>query len=254
MNKLNCVIIDDEIAGRIVLKELLNFYFENITILGEAKNISEGYELITNSKPDLVFLDIQMPGGDGFELLKKFDAIDFEVIFVTSHDKYAINAIKFSALDFLLKPVDVEELKSSIEKVLNKKKLIDQTSLLISNLLQNINSEAEDKKLAVHVLDKVKLLDIKDIICIEASGTYSDIYYSDSVKYTTPKLLKVLEEFLEENENFIRVSKSAVINVKHVVNYSKGDICILTMRNDKQYEVSRRRKQEINTVLKKYVH
>lgn len=254
MNKLNCVIIDDEIAGRIVLKELLGFYFENITILGEAKNISEGYELITNSNPDLVFLDIQMPGGDGFELLKKFETINFEVIFVTSHDKYAINAIKFSALDFLLKPVDVEELKTSVEKVVNKKKLIDQTSLLISNLLQNINSEAEDKKLAVHFLDKVKLLDIKDIICIEASGTYSDIYYSDSMKYTTPKLLKVLEEFLEENEFFVRVSKSAVINVKHVVNYTKGDICILTLRNDKQYEVSRRRKQEINSVLKKYVH
>ncbi|MDP2388001.1 MAG: LytTR family DNA-binding domain-containing protein [Bacteroidota bacterium] len=251
MNKLNCVIIDDEIAGRIVLKELLGMYFENVSIAGEASNISEGFDIINTTKPDLVFLDIQMPGGDGFDLLKKFDTITFEVIFVTSHDKYAINAIKFSALDFLLKPVDVEELKTSVAKVFNKKNLIDQTSLLISNLLRNINSEVQDKKLAVHVLDKVKLLDIKEVICIEASGAYSDIYYTDRQKYTTPKLLKVLEEFLEGNENFIRVSKSALINAKHVTSYTKGAVCILSLSNNKQYEISRRRKIEINAILAK---
>jgi len=249
MNKITCVIVDDENSGRIVLKELLKHNFSDIEILGEASNIIDAFDLINKTSPDLVFLDIQMPGGNGFELLQKFDSIQFDVVFVTSYDKYAINAIKFSALDYLLKPIDVEELKLTIEKVRGKKNAVRDTSILITNLL--VNNLSTDKKIAVHVLDKVKFICVDDIVCIEAFGNYSNIFCTDSTKNTTPKLLKDFEEFLEENPIFIRVNRAAIINIKHIANYSKGETCVVTLNNNMQYEIGRRKKIEINSILSK---
>jgi two-component system LytT family response regulator len=247
MNKITCIIVDDENSGRIVLKELLKENFTEIEVLGEAANIIDAFEIINRTSPDLVFLDIQMPGGNGFELLQKFDPLNFEVVFVTSYDKYAINAIKFSALDYLLKPIDVEELKISIEKIRKKKDTFLNTSILISNLLTN--NLGTDKKIAVHVQDKVKFICVNDIVCIEAFGNYSTVFCSDNTKHTTPKLLKDFEEFLEETPVFIRINRSTIINISCIKSYTKGEICNATLSNNMQYEISRRKKIEINAIL-----
>ena len=115
-NKIVTVLVDDEESSRIVLRNLFRDFFPEIEIAGEAENVEEGYELIKNKKPELVFLDIQMPRASGFTLLQKFEEVPFEVIFVTGFDKYAINAIKFNALDYLLKPVEVTDLEAALNK------------------------------------------------------------------------------------------------------------------------------------------
>jgi len=160
MNKLSCIIIDDEPSGRIVLKELLVKFCPNVEVLGEAENIIEAYAEIKKKNPDFILLDIQMPGGNGFELLKKFEVIDFEVVFTTSYEKYAISAIKFSALDYLLKPVDVPDLLASIEKVKKTREEKQNNQPLIVNLLNNLDETNTEKKLALHHQDKVKLLNL----------------------------------------------------------------------------------------------
>lgn len=252
MKIINCILIDDEKSGRIVLRNLLEIYFTDINIVGEAGNIDDAFKLINQLNPDLIFLDIQMPGGDGFELLKKFETISFETIFVTSYDKYAMNAIKFSALDYLLKPVDVEELKISISKIREKRKNIEETGDLIKNLLQNINANSKTKKLAIHVHDQVKFIDIDAIVSIEANGSYVDVYTKDQQKHLCAKTLKELENYLEIEEYFIRINKSIIINAKLLLSYSKGESSIIVMETGQQYEISRRRKIELKSILDKY--
>lgn len=251
-NNLSCIIIDDETSGRIVLKELISLYYENINIIGEASNIETAYDLINQLKPDFIFLDIQMPGGNGFDLLRKFQSIEFDVVFVTSFDKYAINAIKFSAIDYLLKPIDVDELQSCISKIEEKKEKDKLSKDLVNNLLANINGADEDRKIAIHTLDKVKFINIKDIVYVSAEGNYCKITCSDNTKYTHTKTLKDIESMFSESTYFLRINKSIIINSMYVKNYSKGNECVVTMKNDETFELSRRKKAELNQVLEKF--
>jgi two-component system, LytTR family, response regulator len=251
MNKLKCILIDDEFSGRIVLKELLGKYCPNVDIIGEAASVREAYEKINSLQPDFIFLDIQMPGENGFDLLKKFDEVNFNVIFVTSYDKYAITAIKFSALDYLLKPVDISDLAASVEKVKNRKKISDEPTNLIINLLNNIDVTVNEKKLAIHHTDKVKFLNLSDIICFEAANNYTTIFTSDNQKYTVPRVLKDFEDFLPEQKNFIRLNKGVIVNAAYIQHYSKGEPCIIYLKNKQEYEISRRRKIELKEVLQK---
>jgi two-component system LytT family response regulator len=252
MNKaISCIIIDDEASGRIVLKELLSKFHKDIHIAGEAGTIEDAYREITSKKPDLIFLDIQMPGGNGFELLKKFPVIDFEVIFVTSYEKYAINAIRFNALDYLLKPIDVPDLKNSIEKMKKLKKEQTDRQPLMLNLLNNIDASDAEKKIAVHHLDKVKFIKLSDVICFEAESNYTHIHTTGNERFTPARLLKDFEEYLAEHDNFIRINKSVIVNLDHLTEYSKGEPCFIYMKNGKEYEISRRKKTEMAERMKK---
>jgi two-component system, LytTR family, response regulator len=245
MNKINCILIDDEAGGRIVLSELLGKFCPDVNILAEAANIKDGYSLINEKKPDFIFLDIQMPGGSGFELLKQFKQIDFDVIFVTSFDQYAINAIKFSALDYLLKPVDIEDLLQSVEKVRKRKAEKEKPQEWVINLLNNLDETKTEKKIVIHHQDKVKLLKLSDIVCFEAESNYTHIFTNDDQKYTPARLLKDFEEFLEKHENFMRISKKAIVNLDYITEYSKGEPYILFLKNGKEYEIGRRKKTEL---------
>ncbi len=251
MNKLKCILIDDEPSGRIVLKELLTKYCPGVQIADEAASVTEAYEKISSLQPDFIFLDIQMPGGNGFDLLKKFDEINFDTIFVTSYDKYAITAIKFSALDYLLKPVDISDLVSSVEKVKSRKNSAGHPGNLVVNLLNNIDDTVNEKKLAIHHTDKVKFLKLSDIVCFEAANNYTCIFTADDQKYTAPRVLKDFEDFLPEQKNFIRLNKGVIVNVTYIQHYSKGEPCVISLKNKQEYEISRRRKIELKEVLQK---
>jgi two-component system, LytTR family, response regulator len=250
-HNLSCVIIDDEPSGRIVLKELLKKFFPGIVIRGEASDVSEAEKEIISAKPDFIFLDVQMPGGNGFELLKRFHKIDFEVVFVTSYEKYAIDAIRFSALDYILKPVEIADFKNCIERIRKLKADKLNSQPLIVNLLKNIDSEGDEKNIAIHHKDKVKLIRLKEISHIEAAGNYTNVYISSGQKYTPARLLRDFEDFLEDHSNFVRISKSVILNLDYVSEYSKGEPCILYLKNGSEYEVSRRKKTEIIEKLKK---
>jgi two-component system LytT family response regulator len=238
-------LVDDENSGLYVLCELLGKHCPDIEIVAQARNIEVAHEEIVKHKPDLVFLDIKMPGGSGFDLLRKFKEIDFDVIFVTSYDKYAINAIKFSPLDYLLKPVDVKELLASVEKVRKRKAQKEAPREWVLNLLDNLEGTSPDKNIAVHHQDKVKLLKLSDMVCFEAEGNYTHIFTSDGQKYTSARVLRDFEEFVSTRENFIRITRKVIVNLDYVTEYSKGEPYILFMKNGKEYELGRRKRTEL---------
>jgi two-component system LytT family response regulator len=250
LNNISCIIIDDEVLGRVVLKELITKHCPHVTIVGEAANITVAFDLVNEKKPDLILLDIQMPGGNGFELLKKFEIVNFEVIFVTSFDKYAINAIKFSALDYLLKPVDVQDLVEAIEKIHNKKIDTGQSKTLYINLINNLDKSNGEKRIAIHHADKIKLINLSSVICFEADSNYTYIHTITKEKYSLARVLKDFEDFLFDNTTFMRINKSAIVNLNYVKEYSKGSPFMIFLENDLEFEVSRRKKVELADRIK----
>lgn len=249
--EIKSIIIDDEADSRSVLKKLLKSFCPNVKIAGEAHNVDSAYELIVIHKPQVIFLDIQMPGGSGFSLLKKFREIPFEVIFVTSYDKYAIDAIKMSALDYLLKPVEVEDLIAAVNKanLAIEKKHSKQQQII--NVVAHIDDKEIDKKIAIHHNDQVVLLPLGEITHFEGERNYTLIHTRKEKKYNSSKSLVEFEEMLLSYPSFLRISKSCIVNLNHVSGYSKGDPCMLTVAGENSFEISRRKKQEVLERIKK---
>lgn len=250
MSKINCILVDDESSGLFVLRELLGKHCPDVKIMAEARNIELAYDQIKKFKPDLVFLDIKMPGGTGFDLLRKFDDIFFDVIFVTSYDKYAINAIKFSPLDYLLKPANVNELMSSVEKVRKRIAEKQRSKEWVLHLLDNMDENTAEKNIAVHHQDKVKLLKLSEMVCFEAEGNYTHIFTLDGQRYTSARVLRDFEDFVRKHENFVRITRKVIVNLDYVTEYSKGEPYILFMKNGKEYEIGRRKRTELMGKIK----
>ncbi len=245
---LNTIIIDDERASRQLLINLLNKYCPSVTVVGEANSVESAVVAIREKRPHLIFLDIQMPKGTGFQLLEKFDDIFFNIIFVTSYDKYALDAIKFSALDYLLKPVNVDELKNSVDKAtkeLNK----DNRLIEYQNLLNNLKQNA-DKKMIIHFNNKAIPIRMSEVAYIVADANYSIIHLKDKQEYYTAKTLKDIQEYVEELPDFIRINKSVIVNTTSITQYQKGESYIIHMQNGKQFEISRRKRAEVLGKLK----
>lgn len=250
-NKLSAIIVDDERSSREVLTELLSKFFPEIDLLGEATDVEKAYKLIEETKPQLVFLDIEMPRGKGFDLLKKYKGLPFEVIFITSYDHHAITAIKFSALDYLLKPVETKDLKEAIEKAKRTIAAKQNSNVQVINLLHSLEKDSTDLKIAVHHQESVKMLDTHEVAYIESDGRYSNIITVDGAKYTLAKYVKDFEEYLGEDSDFVRIHKSYLVNAKHIKEYSKGDPFTIDMVNGRRFEVSRRKKPEVLEKLKR---
>lgn len=252
MNEITAILVDDEKNSTEVLATLLGMHCPDIKILSWAHSVKEASVQIREQKPDLVFLDIQMPLQNGFELLKSFgSAIPFEVIFVTSYNHYAINAIKFSALDYLLKPVDISELKAAVKKAraaLAEKK---DTSFQISHLIKNLSMDEINKSVIVHHKDKVHIVRNNDIEYILSEGRYSNLFLNNRSNFMIPRNLKEFEEYFEQCSTLLRINKSTIINVNLLKSYTKGEMCIIEMESGTTFEVSRRRKQEILQKIKR---
>ena len=248
--QITAVIVDDETQSRFVLKTLITQNFPEIKLIGEASNVDEGYELLLEVKPQLVFLDIQMPKSDGFSLLKYFDKVPFEVVFVTSFDQYAIRAIKFSALDYLLKPVEIRDLGQAIEKARESIALKRNNQPQIVNLLRSIE-DSENQQISIHSADSVIIIEEKSIISIMSDGNYCTIRTDNNGRFLSSRRLIDFEEYFDENSGFVRITRRHIINTRKIVKYSKGEPCIIEMTNDEVFEVSRRRKTEVLNKLKK---
>jgi len=249
--RLTSILVDDEKDGQELLQNLLNRYFPEIEIQGIASGVDEAYELIGRFGPDLVFLDIQMPGSNGFDLLRRYTDLPFEVIFVTGFDQYAINAIRFSALDYLTKPVDVNELFEAVKRARKSISARKENRSYIVQLLHNLDAAPADKKIAIHNSEKVHILNASEIEYIEADGRYSKICMSNGAVFLTARNLREFEDYLGGSSAFIRVHKSIIINTAQVAAYQKGSLCIVELRSGKSIEVSRRRKQEILDLLQR---
>jgi two-component system LytT family response regulator len=238
---IKIVIIDDEEDSRAVLSAYLRKSGEGIIISDTASNVGQGIEAIKLNKPDIVFLDIELQGGTGFDVLDAFDKIDFEVIFVTAHNHYAIRAIKFAALDYLLKPVDMYEFKTALDKAIRKRVLISQSDFQITVLKDNFKNRRPDM-LALPTKDGFSFFKIDDIIRCEADSNYTSFHFTGNRKAVIPKTLKEYESLLEEF-NFCRVHSSHLINMAHVKQYLKGKGGFVVMSDGTEIEVAVRRKE-----------
>jgi two-component system LytT family response regulator len=238
---LTAIIIDDEQMGRIALKQKLKDYCPDIRLVGEAKNGEEGIVLIESLHPDIVFLDIEMPRLGGFDMLNRIPKKTFHLIFTTAYDHYAIKAIRYAAFDYLLKPIDIEELKAAVSKI--KKDDTNDTEKKISALEQNLQNKSGLKKLAIHTLEGLLFFDTEDIVQLEASSNYTTIYFNNQPKLIASKTLKDFEELLPE-DIFFRSHHSHIINLNYIKRYIKGDGGKIELKNGRYADVSRRKKEE----------
>lgn len=239
---LKAIIVDDERKSRESLKVLINDFCKDVKVVGTAESVSEAIGLIEQYEPDMVFLDIQMNAETGFDLLKKMVQVNFEVIFTTAHSEYAIEAIKFSALDYLLKPIDIEELKNAVKKYKNKRSG-NSISKKIENLIENFKSNHSDSfKMALPTAEGLVFVNLTDITYLEADGSYTKVYKNNGEVFMVTKNLKEYEGLLN-NKNFFRIHNSYLINLNEVERYVKGEGGYVVMKNGKNLDVSKRKKQ-----------
>lgn len=243
---IQTIIIDDEKLAVDNLSLLLSEYCQGIEIVGVANSIKEGVDLIEKTNPDLVFLDIEMPFGTGFDLLEKLKEIDFQVIFVTAYNQYAIQAIKCNALDYILKPIDIDELKNSVSKV----KVRENNNERIESLINNLKTGNFPAKIALADEGGYVMVDVDSIVRCESSGCYTIFHIENSKKITVTRTLKQFEEILP-TDRFIRVHQSHLVNLNKVEKYYKTDGGYLLFSDGSTVSVSRRKKEELEKRLLK---
>jgi two-component system LytT family response regulator len=250
MKKIKCIIIDDEAANLNVLKNMLTKHCPSISIAGFARSADEGYRLISETEPNIVFLDIKMPGKSGFDLLLMFKEIRFSVIFVSGFDQYAIQAFEFNALDYILKPIDHMKLIRAVNKV--EKAIENKDANNVIHFIHNLDEKNQLlKSIPLHRQDKVHMVDIDDICYVHALRGYSEIVTTDNQRFLSAKVLSDYEDLLSPFTNFLRVNKSMLINIRYIRDYSKGSTCFINIKNgDSEIEVSRRKKTDIIQYLK----
>jgi len=251
---IKAVLIDDDGNLREGMRMMINFYAPEIQIVGEADSVKSGTELIETAKPDIVFLDIMMNDGTGFDILEKlnekFGNVASQIIFITAHEEFAIKAFRFSALDFLLKPVNPEELQSVLKKIKN---VISQNrdSRNIGLLLENIQKKPDGfKKIALSTSDGIHLFEIKDIIRCESEDNYTKFFIKNHKQVMISKTLKEYEELLKE-QGFERIHQSHLINLNELKSYIKKDGGFVVMSDDSQLPVSQRKKERLQEMISK---
>lgn len=245
---INAIIIDDEANGRENLKGALEKYCPEVTVVGEAGSALAGIDAINLHHPDLVFLDIEMPEGSGFKVLEFFERPTFGVIFVTAYDQYAIRAIRFSAIDYLLKPINIIELKNAVDRFCNRRK--EQSDMLMQQFKQNWMMDSSSKKIALPTADRIEFREVQSIVRCEGEGNYTHFIFIDGSKLLISRSLVEFEEILE-GFGFIRTHKTHLVNQQHIKTFNKTDGCSLTMSNGNSVPVSRRRKEIILEKLKR---
>lgn len=250
MEKLvKAVIIDDEEDAVNFIHSILNEFCPDIEIAGTAHSVDEGVNTILKTKPEIVFLDVEMPNGTGFDLLERFNKIDFEIIFITAYNHYAIKAIKYSAVDYILKPINIEELVEAIQKVvINRKSNIDKSNY--DFLLQNLQSNTP-KKLAIPTRIGLEYISTDDIVRIEADRSYSNVFLTENKKVMVSRNLVEFQELLI-TKNFFRCHNSHLVNLDHVKLYSRTDGGYLVMSDNSQVPISRSKKDIFVSKMKDF--
>lgn len=242
MKTITAILIDDEEDGREALRMALK-YCPDVEVVAVCESGKDGLRAISEKKPDLVFLDIQMPYMSGFEMLQHFNDINFQVIFVTAYDQYAIRAIKFSALDYLLKPIDLDELQAAVEKI-RKKNTFDPIDSQLQAMYKNMpKNKGVLKKFAVPTLEGLLFLNTEEIIYCEADRNYTTIYLRANRNVVVSKSLGDFEELLTAS-GFYRIHHSFLINMDHIQEYVKGDGGYVKLSDGHHADVSRRKKEQ----------
>jgi two-component system LytT family response regulator len=245
---IKAIIVEDEKMSRETLKKLLEKYCPTVDVLAEADGYRKGMEEIRKHQPDVVFLDIQMPDGSGFRLLEEMEIINFEVIFTTAFDQFAIKAIKYSALDYLLKPIIPQELIDAVNKV-EKKKQESQKRKGPDPSQDGLKpGEEPNQKIILSTAEMIHVISIDDIVRCESDNYYTYFFFTDGRKLLVSKTLKENEELLSQH-NFIRPHKSHLINTKYIKSFLRHEGGVILMNDGSRIPVSRRKKDMIMEII-----
>lgn len=245
---IRSVIIEDEIKSRETLHGLLQRFCPDVMVVAEAGGVQAGREAINKHKPDLVFLDIEMPDGSGFRLLEYDGLPEFEVIFTTAFDQFAIKAIRYAALDYLLKPIVPDELIAAVDKVRKqkeKKSNLKNIEVLLSNIRPNM---IEPKKIVLSTVEKIHVVEVDNILRCESDNYYTHFYFTNGKHLLISKTLKDVEAMLEGG-SFIRPHKSHLINTRYIQNFNREEGGVITLNNGDKIPVSRRKKEKILEII-----
>lgn len=244
---MKALIIDDEIPAQKILRALLQEHCREVTVVACASSAGEARKLLASGDIDILFLDVNMPGENGFDLLQSIESSDFSVVFVTGNQEYALKALKASAVDFLLKPVDIDELKGAVKKLQYFQQLRRQNKLLNNNYLSSLKDFAENFKnqkaisrLTLHHLQGFKIVEVADILYLEAERNYTVFHMVDREKIMVSKGIGDYVELLDE-KIFFRTHKSFIINLHHLKEYSTADGYFAVMKDGTSVLISRRR-------------
>ena len=237
---ISVVVIDDEPRARETIINILGLSNHEIEIAGQAADVASGFEVINQKNPDLVLLDINLPDGTGFDLLKKFDKISFRLIFITAHEEYAVKAIKFSALDYVLKPITAGELLQAIDKA-NETIHKGETEIKLGAFLSNLDKL---RKIVLKTAESIHIINVKDIVRCEADINYTMFYLDDGKKLLVSKTLKEYAELLTSS-GFFRTHQSHLVNLDHVLRFDKGEGGHLVMDDNSIVPVSSRKRETL---------
>ncbi|MCD6069475.1 MAG: response regulator [Bacteroidetes bacterium] len=244
---IRAIIIDNEKKGVELVNDLLGLCCPSVSIVATASSVQSGFDAIQQHRPELVFLDIRMQDGTGFDLLNRFPSLDFRVIFVTAYDEYAMKAFQFSAVDYILKPMSSERLIAAVQKA--EQSLTAEALLKINTLLSNVNtSSKETKKIVLKTAERIYVVPVKDIVRCESDGSYTHVFLQDSSKILVSRLLKEFEEMLG-GYGFFRPQQSHLINLEYLHYYEKGD-SLIAMRDKTSIPVASRKKEELLKLIR----
>ncbi len=244
---IKAILIDDEVHCLDTLSILINDYCPDVQLMERCASAKQGINAVTQHHPSLIFLDIEMPVMNGFEFLEQFKEISFSVIFTTSYDQYAIKAIRFSALDYLLKPIDPKELIAAVQKVQSQKYLPvpEQFQMLMNQIKQK---DGGYNKIAIPTSEGFELIPAEQVMRCEANDNYTHLYLKNKTKIVVCRTLKEMEEQLQDFSSFIRVHNSYIVNINEITKYIRGEGGYVIMNDGATVTVSRTRKE---TLMKK---
>ena len=242
---LKVIIIEDELQAKNALEAMLKEL--GVTVFGSSQDIDRSYLLINSAKPDLIFLDIELDNGNAFDLLDKFESVDFNIIFTTGHDQFAVKAFRYNALDYLLKPIDINLLKKALTKVekLPSKKNLD---IQIKHLIDSIKKQSFERIL-LHTQEGISIIPKNNIIRLESDGNYTTIFTNTVHKHLASSNIKYYEDILPEPP-FFRVHQSHIVNIDFITKVLKEDGGFVLMENNIKIPIARRRKEEFLELLK----
>ena len=242
---IKAILIDDEPASRNGLEKLISTFTEGVTVVASVGSVVEGVRAIRSHQPDVVFLDIEMPGKDGFALLTSVDEINFDVIFTTAHEQYAVQAFHTTAIDYLLKPISPDELKNALSKLQHKQGAVSGNNF--KAYIDNLSGQDEKQQIALSSSSGVTFVHLNNIVYLRGDGAYTYFFLKTGEKHTVSKNLKEYEKLLE-GKGFYRVHKSFIINLNEMKKYEKGGGNLL-MSNGHMVDVSKRRKEGFSLEL-----
>jgi two-component system LytT family response regulator len=243
---MKILIVDDETKARSMLRNIITEYCNGVTVLGEASGVNEAVKIINKQKPDIVFLDIEMPNENGFALFDYFDVPPFETIFCTAYSEYALQAFEVSAIDYILKPISISKVQAAIEKAIKthgQNKIIEQVSVLKENL-----SVQQLQKIGLPLADGLQFVKIDDLLYFEADGSYTQVVTTKG-NFLVCKKIKEFDELLQNDNRFYRVHRSFLVNVLKISKYSKKEGASVVVENQKVIPVAREKKNDFDEFI-----